>query len=299
MKLKEGMERWLQSLLVERGLSERTVMAYRTDLDRLLDWLEDQNVMSIHQVQRHHLEEHLRVRRAEGVKASSRARFASAFRGMFRFLHRNGYMAHDPTERLRNPKTARRLPKMLTMLEVDALLDHAKDSSDPKERRDHCLVELMYSTGLRVSELVALTGNMVDVERGLLRVRGKGEKERLVPLGARALGVLQTFMRDFRPKLPGMALHWLFPAGRGNGHLSRTTFYRRLRTMAVRAGIEKPVHPHMLRHSFATHLLENGADLRIVQELLGHANISTTQIYTHLSKARLAEIHQDAHPRGR
>jgi integrase/recombinase XerD len=296
----EAVERWLQVLRIEKGLQPRTLQAYGRDAKRLVDWLAAAGYEDLATVHRAELEAYLRHLGGTGVGPRSLARTTSALRGLFAHLHRSGELPRDPAERLASPRWGRPLPKVLSLAEVDALLDGAAAQRGPAGLRLRCLVELLYATGLRVSELVSLDPAQIDAQRGILRVRGKGGRERLVPTGERALDVLRQYASEARPELPNAAsTRWLFPAARGRGHMARETFWRHLKSLAVQAGVERPVSPHVLRHSFATHLLERGADLRLVQELLGHADISTTQLYTHLSRARLAAIHRRSHPRGR
>jgi integrase/recombinase XerD len=241
--------------------------------------------------------DHLAWRLNNGYKARSTARFLSGLRGFYRYLLREGEISLDPTLRVDLPRLGRPLPKALSEADVEALLA-APDTGDPLGLRDRAMLEVLYACGLRVTELISLTLEQVSMRQGVLRTFGKGNKERLVPLGEEALHWLQRYQRDARDQLlAGRPSDVLFPSQRGE-QMTRQTFWHRIKLHARGAGIATGISPHTLRHAFATHLLNHGADLRTVQMLLGHSDLSTTQIYTHIARARLQELHATHHPRG-
>ncbi len=303
-------ESFLEMMAVERGAAENTLQAYRRDLDHAREFLAGEGTglcaaatESIrHYI--HHLDE-------EGFAPSSLQRRMSALRQFFKFLYAEGVRGDDPTSPIEGARKARSLPKILSEAEVDALIGQAEqdaaapDLSAPaltRALRMHALVELLYATGLRVSELVSLPRSVLRSRQRLIVVRGKGNKERMVPVGERARDALQRFAAALKasPSAERNGSHespWLFPALSESGHLTRQGFARDLKALAIRAGIAPDrVSPHVLRHAFASHLLQNGADLRAVQELLGHADIGTTQIYTHVLEERLLRLVTDHHP---
>ena len=286
---------WLDHLRVERGLAENTLAAYENDLRKLQAYAEERGLKLL-SLQHADLASFASGLRAGGLSARSQARHVHALRGFFRFAAREGLVAKDPTENLRPPRGTRALPRYLTPSQVEALLS-APDVGQPLGLRDRAILEVMYATGLRASELVSLEGAAVDLELGVVRVFGKGRKERLVPLGREARRWLRRYASDARPRLlRGRAPRTLFLNGRG-GTLSRMGLWRIVRRHALTAGVERILTPHVLRHSFASHLLERGADLRALQAMLGHADISTTQIYTHVTRERLRQIYDKFHPR--
>jgi integrase/recombinase XerD len=291
----QALEQFFQYLVVERGLAPLTVEAYAADLAGLAAFLppgQDWRDLALEDLQRF-----LAALEQQGVGPRSRARKLSAIRQFCRFLLREGHTDRNPLEWLDAPKLPKGLPKVLGLEEVDRLLA-APDPTTPLGQRDDAMLELLYATGLRVSELVGLTLPQLDLRRGVVRVQGKGSKERLVPMVFRAVEKLQLYLQHIRPVLlKGHKTQRLFLNRAGQG-LSRQGFWKILKGYARQAGLPPHLSPHTLRHSFATHLLWQGADLRALQLLLGHADISTTQIYTHLHTARLQEIHQQAHPRG-
>ncbi|HBW07642.1 MAG TPA: site-specific tyrosine recombinase XerD, partial [Pseudomonas sp.] len=241
--------------------------------------------------------DHLAWRLNNGYKARSTARFLSGLRGFYRYLLREGEIAVDPTLRVDLPRLGRPLPKALSEADVEALLT-APDIGEPLGLRDRAMLEVLYACGLRVTELISLTLEQVSMRQGVVRTFGKGNKERLVPLGDEALHWLERYQRDGRELLlSGKASDVLFPSQRG-GQMTRQTFWHRIKLHAKVAGVAASISPHTLRHAFATHLLNHGADLRTVQMLLGHSDLSTTQIYTHIARARLQELHAAHHPRG-
>ena len=289
-------ERFIEALWLEKGLSAHTQAAYRSDLALLNGWLQARDV-ELQAVGREVLLDHLAWRMNEGYKARSTARLISGMRGFYRFLLREGIIATDPTLQVDMPQLGRPLPKSLSEADVEALLG-APDLDDPIGLRDRAMLEVLYACGLRVSELVGLTLEQVNLRQGVLRVFGKGSKERLVPMGEEAIGWVERYCREARAALlAGRPADVLFPSLRGE-QMTRQTFWHRIKHHAQVAGIAKSLSPHTLRHAFATHLLNHGADLRVVQMLLGHSDLSTTQIYTHIARARLQALHAQHHPRG-
>lgn len=289
-------DRYLDHLWLEKGLSEHTRSAYRSDLAHFNAWLQTRNV-ELPSAGRDVILDHLAWRLAEGYVARSTARFLSGLRGFYRYLLGEGLIASDPTLQVELPHIGRPLPKSLSEADVENLLA-APDIEDPIGLRDRAMLEVLYACGLRVSELIALTFEQVNLRQGALLVFGKGRKERVVPLGEEAIAWVERYLREARPALlGGRPSDVLFPSLRGE-QMTRQTFWHRIKHQARVAGIAKPLSPHTLRHAFATHLLNHGADLRSVQMLLGHADLSTTQIYTHIAKARLQELHARHHPRG-
>ena len=285
---------WLDQQWLEKGLSEHSLESYRRDIRQLAIWLQGQHA-NLLQCQRYQLLEFLADRHQQGVGARSVARQLSAVKSFYRWLKREGRIEEDPALLIERPKTGRPLPKTLTEADVEALLA-APDVSTPLGLRDRAMLELIYATGLRVTELVTLTQSQINPRQGLVRVIGKGDKERLVPLGEEALHWLARYLREARPLLLGDNQELLFPSRRGTC-MTRQTFWHRIKKMAMVAGVEKKLSPHTLRHAFATHLLNHGADLRVVQLLLGHSDLSTTQIYTHVAQQRLQDLYQKHHPR--
>ncbi|WP_318470309.1 site-specific tyrosine recombinase XerD [Photobacterium leiognathi] len=289
-------ERFLDAMWMERGLSENTLASYRNDLMKLLNWLkqESRNVIN---VSVDDLQRYQQWLFDKDYKQTSRARMVSAIRRLFQYLHREKMRDDDPSAMLVTPKLPKRLPKDLSEAQVDALLD-APDVNDPIELRDKAMLELLYATGLRVTELVTLTMENISLRQGVVRITGKGDKERLVPMGENAIDWIEQFIETGRPQLLGeKSSDVLFPSRRAR-QMTRQTFWHRIKHYAVLAGIDaETLSPHVMRHAFATHLLNYGADLRVVQMLLGHSDLSTTQIYTHVATERLKQLHQTHHPR--
>ncbi|KXI21895.1 recombinase XerD [Photobacterium sanguinicancri] len=281
---------------MERGLSENTLMSYRNDLLKLQHWLTD-NGLTVLTVSEDDLHKYQQWLFDADYKQTSRARMASAIRRLFQYLNREKMRVDDPSAMLVSPRLPKRLPKDISEGEVGALLD-APDPNDPLELRDKAMLELLYATGLRVTELVSLTMENVSLRQGVVRVIGKGEKERLVPMGEDAIDWIEQFIESGRPQLLGeKTSDVVFPSRRAK-QMTRQTFWHRIKHYAVRAGIDtEKLSPHVMRHAFATHLLNYGADLRVVQMLLGHSDLSTTQIYTHVATERLKQLHQTHHPR--
>ncbi|ELV8677385.1 site-specific tyrosine recombinase XerD [Vibrio vulnificus] len=289
-------EQFLDAMWMERGLAENTLASYRNDLMKLLQWMEA-NHYRLDFISLSGLQQYQSYLVDQDYKQTSRARMLSAIRRLFQYLHREKVRADDPSALLVSPKLPQRLPKDISEEQVDALLD-APDPNDPVELRDKAMLELLYATGLRVTELVSLTMENISLRQGVVRVTGKGGKERLVPMGENAIDWIETFIKQGRPALLGeTSSDVVFPSKRAR-QMTRQTFWHRIKFYAVIAGIDTDhLSPHVLRHAFATHLLNYGADLRVVQMLLGHSDLSTTQIYTHVVTERLKQIHSQHHPR--
>ena len=289
---------FIETLFLEDGLSANTLQAYRRDLVACATFLAHQALpCSLHQAQEAHLQAFVHARHAQGVKAVSSNRALSVLRRYFHWALREQRIAQDPTLRLLAAKRPLRVPHTLTQAQVEALLI-APDVNTPLGLRDRSMLELMYASGLRVSELVGMQLHHVDLNAGVLRTEGKGRKERLVPFGQEAQHWLQCYMQQARPVILGAHISGdVFVTQRGSG-MTRVMFWMLVKKYAQRAGITAPLSPHTLRHAFATHLLNHGADLRVVQMLLGHADISTTTIYTHVARERLQQLHAQHHPRG-
>ncbi|MDE0546670.1 site-specific tyrosine recombinase XerD [Microbacterium sp. C7(2022)] len=307
MKLDRAVDAYLRHISIERGLSSHTVEAYRRDLTGYVRWLHDHDVDDVEGVTDALVSEFAAERASAqpAPAASSLARLQSSVRGLHRFLVREAVTDHDPAGRLRPPKQPASLPKALTIAQVESLLDAAGPAPDAVEAasltaiRDRALLELLYATGARVSEIVQLDVDDV-IDTDVLRVRGKGSKERLVPVGSFARAALDAYLTRARPALAarGRATPRLFLGARG-APLSRQSAWLLIQAIAERAKLSAHVSPHTLRHSFATHLLQGGADVRVVQELLGHASVATTQIYTHVSIDALRDVYATSHPRAR
>jgi len=293
---RQEIEQFVDALWMERGLSENTLAAYRNDLAGLAAWLADKG-RGLLEARRQDLLSYLSDRVINGAKPRTTARLLSSIRRFYRYHIREGRLEADPSVRIDTPRIGRPLPDTLSEVEVESLLA-APDTRDALGLRDRAMLELLYACGLRVSELVKLTTEQVNLPQGVVRLTGKGNKERLVPMGEQAVDWLQRYINHARPELAGSAsIRQLFITRRRNG-MTRQAFWYRLRHYALKAGINKPLSPHTLRHAFATHLLNHGADLRVVQMLLGHSDLSTTQIYTHVARERLKDIHAQHHPRG-
>lgn len=289
-------DEFLDSLWLEKGLSAQSRSAYCSDLELFNAWLLERGVQ-LSAAGRDVLLDHLSWRLQAGYQARSTARFLSAMRGFYRFLLRQGHISQDPTLQVAMPQIGRPLPKSLSQADVEALLA-APEIAEPLGLRDKAMLEVLYACGLRVTELISLSLEQVNLRQGVLRVFGKGSKERLVPLGEEAMHWIERYVREARGfLLAGKPSDVLFPSLRGE-QMTRQTFWHRIKLHARVAGIAKSLSPHTLRHAFATHLLNHGADLRVVQMLLGHSDLSTTQIYTHVARARLQELHAKHHPRG-
>ncbi|MBI6766383.1 site-specific tyrosine recombinase XerD [Pseudomonas syringae] len=289
-------DRFLDALWLEKGLSDNTRDSYRSDLALFNGWLQERNVDLI-SAGREVILDHLAWRVENAYKPRSTARFLSGARGFYRYLLREKLISVDPTLQIDMPQLGKPLPKSLSEADVEALLA-APDLSEPIGERDRAMLEVLYACGLRVTELISLTLEQVNLRQGVLRVMGKGSKERLVPMGEESIVWVERYLRAARDELlGGKPSDVLFPSTRGD-QMTRQTFWHRIKHQATAAGIGKSLSPHTLRHAFATHLLNHGADLRVVQMLLGHSDLSTTQIYTHVARARLQELHARHHPRG-
>ncbi len=290
-------ERYLDALWMEKGLSNNTLTAYRRDLTQFSAWLSRAESRRLYATSDTSILAYLGWRIERGLSARSTARFLSSVRGFFRYQLREGVLETDPTLDIESPRLGRPLPKSLSEEAVDALLA-APDPGDTLEARDRTMLELLYACGLRVSELVGLQMSQVNLNQGVVRIIGKGGKERLVPMGEEALSVLQEYLRTTRMVLlKNVPSEVVFPSRRGT-QMTRQAFWYRIKIYGQRAGISSKLSPHTLRHAFATHLLNHGADLRVVQLLLGHSDLTTTQIYTHVARERLQELHAQHHPRG-
>ncbi|MBK1729553.1 site-specific tyrosine recombinase XerD [Halorhodospira halophila] len=291
------MEGFLDALWAEQGLSAATLSAYRSDLEGFAAFLQGRGVDGLVAAGRGDVFAYLAERVAAGARPRTTARLLSSLRRFYRRLVSTGERSDDPTAEVEAPRLGQPLPGALTERQVEALLA-APDTGDPLGLRDRCLLEVLYATGLRVSELVALRVDGVSLRQGVVRVIGKGDRERLVPLGEEAVDWVRRYLEEVRPLLlDGRAAEALFVTRRGEG-LTRQAFWYRVKRYAAAAGIDPAISPHTLRHSFATHLINHGADLRVVQMLLGHADLSTTQIYTHVARQRLQQLHAAHHPRG-
>jgi integrase/recombinase XerD len=294
----ELLDEFCDNLWLEDGLSRNTLDSYRRDLNKFSAWLEKHRDASILQATHGDIQGYLaQLVVAQKAKPSSTGRNISSLKRLFRYLLRQGKVSADPTLQIDTPKLPRNLPKSLTEQDVEQLLA-APDVQTPLGQRDRTMFEVLYATGLRVSELVTLRVTQVSMDMGVVRVMGKGSKERLVPLGEEALDWLRRYLADGRGVLlDGQTCDAMFVTARGEG-MTRQMFWYLVKRHAKHGGLNKPLSPHTLRHAFATHLLNHGADLRVVQMLLGHADISTTQIYTHVARERLKSLHARHHPRG-
>ncbi len=290
-------ESFLDALWSERGLSQNTLAAYGRDLKALAEW-QVKNKRTLLQSTNSELLEYITLRIKQGSKTRSVARTISTLRRFFRYQLRERHINEDPTALIELPKLSKPLPSSLSEANVEALL-HAPNLSEPIGLRDRAMLELLYATGLRVSELVTLEYKQINLQQGVVRVIGKGNKERLVPMGDEAVIWINKYLDEARSELlkSGGVSNSLFVTKRGSG-MTRQAFWYLIKRYAIQAGIKQKLSPHTLRHAFATHLLNYGADLRVVQLLLGHSDLSTTQIYTHIAKSRLQSLHQKHHPRG-
>ncbi len=289
-------DRFLDAIWMERGLSENTLGAYRADLMALNQRLEERGV-ELSRAIRADVLDYIAWRVEGGAKPRSTARQLSSFRRFYRYLLREGVIGEDPTSQIAMPKIGRALPQSLSEDEVEALLA-APNVSEPLGHRDRAMLEVLYATGVRVSELINMRMSQLNLNQGVLRIIGKGDRERLIPLGDEAQDWLREFIAGPRSEiLLERQTDHLFPTRRGD-RMTRQAFWHIIKRYAKKAGIHKKLSPHTVRHAFATHLLNNGADLRVVQLLLGHSDVSTTQIYTHVARERMKELHSRHHPRG-
>ena len=302
MHMSRYCEDYLHYLTLEKNAARNTIAAYRMDVTRYLEFLGRSNVKRLDDVTERHASRFVATLHDLGLSPRSVTRSISAIKGFHRFLLGDGVTETDPTAHIELPKLARTLPEVLTQQEVEKILAQPTDSTNDKYNlwlRDRTILEVLYATGIRVSELVALKQSHILADEEIIRVFGKGSKERIVPIGKPALQWVERYRTEVRPLITkaGKGIDRLFLSTRG-GPLTRMSVWIIVRTYAAKAGIRKEVHPHTFRHSFATHLLEGGADLRAVQEMLGHSDISTTQIYTHVDREYLKEVHRTFHPRG-
>jgi integrase/recombinase XerD len=290
-------DEFCDALWLEDGLARNTLEAYRSDLAQFATWLEAQQRKDLISADQADIQSYLGYQFRKKTRATSVARLLSALKRFYRYCLRQGRVKADPTLRIDSPKLPRGLPKSLTEEDVENLLA-APRADKALGLRDKAMLETLYASGLRVSELVTLKLGQVSQDMGVVRVVGKGSKERLVPLGEEAIAWIRQYLKEARPELlGGRAADDLFVTARGSA-MTRQMFWHLLRRYAAQAGLKKPISPHTLRHAFATHLLNHGADLRVVQLLLGHSDISTTQIYTHVARERLKQLHAKHHPRG-
>jgi integrase/recombinase XerD len=289
---------WLDHLAVERGLSTNTLSNYRRDVERYLDWLAAAGRSDLANVSTTDVEAYVADLRRSGLAASSAGRALVVARGLHKFAVREGAVGVDVAAEVSPPPAGRHLPDTLSIAEVATLLDAVPtgDLATPVDLRDKALLELLYGTGARISEVTGLLVDDVTDSDGILRITGKGGRQRLVPVGSKALEAVETYLVRARPVFARGRSHSLLLNTRG-GALSRQSAWAALKTAAQRAGLDKEISPHTLRHSYATHLLEGGADVRVVQELLGHSSVTTTQIYTHVTAENLRQVWREAHPR--
>ena len=291
------LEQFLHYLTVEKGLSKNTTDAYNHGLTRFFIHLRGKGVQEIREVDKFHIRGFLLALRRKNLNTKSIVRDLAAIRSFFRFLIQEGILQSNPAEELDSPKVARTLPEILTLKEIEQILEQP-DPQTPLGIRDRAMLEMLYATGMRVSELTQLPTHQVNLEAGYVLVYGKGSKERIIPLGSEALKWVTAYLKTARgPLLKRKESPSLFVNRSGKG-MSRQRFWKTLKEYGRRAGLRKRITPHLLRHSFASHLLERGADLRSVQMMLGHVDISSTQIYTHVAGERLKKIHKQYHPRG-
>lgn len=294
--MKELVELFLNYLSVERGLSQNTILAYQSDLTKFISYLNIQDINSINKTIRENITSYMWTQKEKGLSANSLSRGLAAIKVFYRFLLREKIISSDPTDLIESPKLWKRLPDTLSLEEIESLLN-APNIKDKQGLRDRALLEVMYATGMRVSEVANLKIQDLNSDIGFVRCIGKGQKERIIPLGRQAIHFTDSYIRQVRPKLLKNKNSQALFLSRLGERLSRQSIWKIIKIYAKKARIKKDIHPHILRHSFATHLLERGADLRAVQEMLGHSDISTTQIYTHIHKDRLKEIHKKYHPR--
>lgn len=286
---------FLEHIEYIQNLSKHTVAAYRSDLHKLEVWCQDQSVILI-DLEQGQLEQYIWIQHQQGISKRSISRQMSSFRKFYLYLVQQGYRLSSPMQGIKPPKLITSVPQVLTEKQVQALLE-APDTQTTIGIRDKAMLETLYATGLRVTELIQLQMTDISLVQGLIRVIGKGDKERLVPLGEVAVEWIELYIHTARQDLTQKPTDTLFLSTRGQG-MTRQAFWYRIKAYALPLGIHQTVSPHQLRHAFATHLLNHGADLRALQMLLGHSDISTTQIYTHVAKERLKQLHQEHHPRG-
>lgn len=292
------LKEYLSILRFEKNLSENTTNSYRTDLQKFLNFIREHDLTDLNQVTFKHLTEFFEYQKKDGIDSSTTARYMSSLKGFFGYLEDNDYIEKNPTTRLSSVKKSRKLPAVLSFPEIERILS-SPNTEEITGLRDKAILETFYSSGLRVSELINLKVNDLYFADEVVRVFGKGSKERIVPMGSSAINWLKEYLTKARPMLEkkNKSQNYVFLNKRGT-KLSRMWIWKIVNRYAQEAGITKEIHPHTFRHSFATHLLEGGADLRAVQEMLGHADISTTQIYTHIDRNYIKQVHKEHHPRG-
>ncbi len=296
--MKIFLDEYLSVLSLEKNLSENTVSSYRNDITNLFQFLENYNITDPQQIKFNHLSDFFKFLKEAGLTSSSASRYHSSLKGFFSYLLQNKYITQNPVEKIPSPKLSKKLPQVLTINEIDLILSQP-DVNNKLGLRDKSLLELFYACGTRVSELINLKVSGLFFKEEVIRVFGKGSKERLIPIGSSAIYWISEYLKLSRPLLEkkSKSENYLFLNIRGT-KLSRMGVWKIVSRYVKEAKIDKDVHPHTFRHSFATHLLEGGADLRAVQEMLGHADISTTQIYTHIDRDFIKQVHRDFHPRG-
>ena len=294
--MKELLEEFINYLSVERGLSKNTITSYRADLISFLNYLNSEGFNSIEKIKRDNITNYLLSLKDKGLSGNSVSRALAAIKMFYKFLTQERFIKDDLAGILESPKLIRPLPNVLNIAEVEKLLA-APDPRDWIGIRDRAVLELMYATGMRVSEIVDIPTSTINLDVGFIKCRGKGDKERMVPIGSHARNSISRYMEKVRPSLLKNKNDTHLFLSRLGKRVSRQSFWKMIKKYAKRARIKKEITPHTLRHSFATHLLERGADLRVVQEMLGHSDIATTQIYTHVNKERLKSIHRQFHPR--
>lgn len=293
------LDEYLTILKLEKNLSENTIVSYRNDLANLINFARDRDITDENEIDYKVILEFYKMLSDMGISSATSARYLSSHKGFFEYLLSNNYIKRNPVDKLTVPRRSRKLPQVLSFNEVERILQ-APDTDTLLGLRDKALLETMYASGLRVSEAIGLNQNDMFLNEELIRVFGKGSKERLVPIGQSAIEAIGSYLLHSRPMLEkkGKSFSTVFLNSRGT-RLSRMGVWKIVDRYAREAEVLKEVHPHTFRHSFATHLLEGGADLRAVQEMLGHADISTTQIYTHIDREYIKQVHRDCHPRGK
>lgn len=296
--MKIFLDEYLAVLKLEKNLSQNTIDSYRNDITNLFQFLQNYNIDDPQRIKYNHLSEFFKFLREAGLTSSSASRYHSSLKGFFSYLFQNHYITENPVEKIPSPKLSKKLPQVLSVNEVELILSQP-DVNNKFGLRDKALLELFYACGIRVSELINLKISGLFFNEEIIRVFGKGSKERLVPIGSSAIEWITEYLKQSRPLLEkkSKSENYLFLNARGT-KLSRMGIWKIVDRYVKEAKIDKEVHPHTFRHSFATHLIEGGADLRAVQEMLGHADISTTQIYTHIDRDYIKQVHRDFHPRG-
>jgi len=293
----QSLDRFLHYLIVEKGLSKNTIEAYSHGLNRFLNYLRRKGMEEVREISKLDIREFLLFLKKKGLSSKTLARNLVSIRVFMRFLTEESILSANPAEEIESPKTAKTLPEILSLEEVETLLEQP-DTQIPQGMRDRAMLEMLYATGMRVSELTQLQVNHVHLEAGYVLIYGKGSKERIVPIGNEAMKWARRYMGETRERLLKKRESPFLFVNRSGKPMSRQHFWKSIKAYGRRAGIRKRIAPHLIRHSFASHLLERGADLRSVQLMLGHVDISTTQIYTHVTGERLKKIHQRYHPRG-